>query len=189
MKGNKLPVEIQLELAEAIDSTKSAVLRKQYKEILVATSPDTVFAPYKAALQGGNPGRGADIFYSHQTAQCIRCHSYGDYGGNAGPRLNGVATRLTREQLLEAVVNPSARIAPGYGMISVELSNGKKLAGILQEEKENQLRLKVGNADTLISNTDVVHRTNPASSMPPMRLLLTKKEIRDIVSFLATMKE
>lgn len=189
MKGNKLPVEIQLELAEAIDSTKSVALRKQYKEILVATSPDTVYAPYKAALQGGNPRRGADIFYSHQTAQCIRCHSYGDYGGNAGPRLNGVASRLTREQLLEALVDPSARIAPGYGMISVALSNGKKLSGILQEEKENQLRLKVGNADTLINNLDVVHRTNPASSMPPMRLLLTKKEIRDIVSFLATMKE
>jgi quinoprotein glucose dehydrogenase len=190
LENKKLPSEVQLELAEAVDSTRSADLKKRFDAISSRLSPDTVAGVYAGALYGGNPNRGARVFYGHQTAQCIRCHSYGDYGGNAGPRLNGIAARLSREQLLEALINPSARLAPGYGMVTVELTNGKKISGILQEEKPSALTLKIGDKpDTVVSKNNISKRTNAASSMPPMKLLLTKKEIRDVVSFLSTMKE
>jgi quinoprotein glucose dehydrogenase len=188
LETKKLPAEIQLELAEALDSTKAPELTARFKNI-IAQNKDTLAAAYAGALQGGNTNRGARIFYGHQAAQCIRCHSYGDYGGNAGPRLNGVATRLSREQLLEALINPNARLAPGYGNVTVEIGN-KKISGILQEETKTSLKLKIGDKpDTVIQKSAIANRTDAASSMPPMRLLLTKKEIRDVVSFLATMKD
>jgi putative heme-binding domain-containing protein len=189
-ENKKLPADIQLELAEAIDSTHLPDLKQRYKSISTKQSTDTLTSAYAGALYGGNARRGAGVFYSNQAAQCIRCHSYGDYGGNAGPRLNGVAARLTRDQLLEALINPSARMAPGYGMVTIELQNGKKLSGILQLEKTDQITLKIGSKpDTVINRSQIVKRTDAASSMPPMKSLLTKKEIRDVVSFLATMKE
>jgi mono/diheme cytochrome c family protein len=50
--------------------------------------------------------------------------------------------------------------------------------------------MKVGDkADTLIRKTEVANRINSPSSMPPMHLLLNRKEIRDVVSYLATLKE
>ena len=50
--------------------------------------------------------------------------------------------------------------------------------------------MKIGDKpDTLISLKDIATRTNGVSSMPPMRFLLSKKEIRDLVSFLATLKD
>ncbi len=190
MESGKLPPETYLELAEAIDSTHSPQLISKYKELSKKSSPDTLTASYEGSLMGGDAVRGSDIFYGNQAAQCIRCHAYGDYGGNAGPRLNGVAARLTREQVLESLVNPSARLAPGYGTVTVELKDGKKINGILQQEKPTGLLVKIGDkADTLIRNENIVKRTNGISSMPPMRFLLTKKEIRDLVSFLATLKE
>jgi quinoprotein glucose dehydrogenase len=188
LETKKLPAEIQLELSEALDSAKSGDLKTRFKNI-IAQNKDTLAAAYAGALQGGNSNRGARIFYGHQVAQCIRCHSYGDYGGNAGPRLNGVAERLTREQLLEALINPSARLAPGYGTVALEVGN-KKINGILQEETKTGLKLKIGDKpDTLILKSAITKRIDAQSSMPPMRSLLTKKEIRDVVSFLATMKE
>lgn len=188
LESKKLPAEIQLELAEALDSAGAPELRSRFKSIL-ALNKDTLAAAYAGALQGGNSNRGARIFYGHQSAQCIRCHSYGDYGGNAGPRLNGVATRLSREQLLEALINPSARLAPGYGMVTIDVG-GKKISGIVQEETETTLKLKIGDKpDTVIQKTAITNRTDAASSMPPMRTILSKKEIRDVVSFLATMKD
>jgi quinoprotein glucose dehydrogenase len=188
LETRKLPAEIQLELSEALDSTKSSELKTRFKNF-VAQNKDTLTAAYAGALQGGNSNRGARIFYGHQTAQCIRCHSYGDYGGNAGPRLNGVAERLSREQLLEALINPSARLAPGYGTVALAVGD-KKINGILQEETKTSLTLKIGDKpDTVILKSAISKRTDAQSSMPPMRLLLTKKEIRDVVSFLATMKE
>ena len=190
MKDGKLAPEIYLELADAIDSTKSTQLISQFKEISKVQSPDSVKASYAGSLLGGDSNRGSRIFYGNQTAQCIRCHAYGDYGGSAGPRLNGVASRLTREQILESLIDPSARIAPGFGTVSLELTSGKKVNGILQQEKPNGLLVKIGDKpDTLITIESIAKRTNGMSSMPPMRYLLSKKEIRDLVSFLATMKE
>ena len=104
--------------------------------------------------------------------------------------MNGIAARLTREQILESLINPSARLAPGFGTVALELKNGKKINGILQQEKPKGLLMKIGDKpDTLISLKDIATRTNGVSSMPPLRFLLSKKEIRDLVSFLATLKE
>lgn len=190
LENKKLPVEVNLELGDAITATNSPELKQRFQAINSKSSSDTLQASYAGALLGGNEDRGEWIFYSHQAAQCVRCHSLGDYGGNAGPRLNGVATRLTRQQLLEALINPDARIAPGFGTVSLELSNGKKINGILQEESTEWLKLKIGDKpDTTIMKKAVVVRKEGASSMPPMRLLLSKKEIRDVVSFLSKLKE
>lgn len=193
MADGKLPPEIQLELAEAIDSTHSSQLLARYKEISSKSSkssPDALVASYAGSLLGGDVDRGKNIFFRNQTAQCIRCHSYDDYGGNAGPRLNGVAGRLTRPQILEALINPSARLAPGFGVVTVELKNGQTMSGVLQAEKPTGVVLKVGDKpDTLLRKEQIVKRTNAPSSMPEMKNLLTKREIRDVVSFLSTLKE
>ncbi len=190
MEKGKLPPETYLELAEAIDSTHSPQLIARYKAINKKLSPDSLTASYEGSLMGGDINRGSRIFYGNQAAQCIRCHAYGDYGGNAGPRMNGIAARLTREQILESLINPSVRLAPGFGTVALELKNGKKINGILQQEKPKGLLMKIGDKpDTLISLKDIATRTNGVSSMPPMRFLLSKKEIRDLVSFLATLKD
>jgi len=39
-----------------------------------------------------------------------------------------------------------------------------------------------------VAVVDVKGRTNQPSSMPDMKILLDKKQIRDVVSFLATLK-
>lgn len=190
LSSGKLPAEIQLELAEAIDSTHSQPLITRYKQISAKLSPDSLAAAYAGALVGGDAERGRRIFFRNQTAQCMRCHSFDDIGGNAGPRLNGVAARLTRPQILEALITPSARIAPGFGTVTLELKDGGKVSGILQEERPAGLVVKVGDKpDTLIRKDLITKRTNGGSSMPPMNLLLTKKQIRDLVSFLSTLKE
>ncbi len=191
LQSKKLPAEVQLELADAIDSTHSKVLIDRFKKINTSSSSkDSLKTAYAGSLMGGDPNKGAQIFWSHQTAQCIRCHSFDDYGGSAGPRINGVASRLTREQILESLIDPSARIAAKFGIVNLELKDNSKISGILQAEKPEGFVLKIGDKpDTLISKADVVRRINSPSSMPPMIYLLTKKEIRDVVSFLATLKE
>jgi hypothetical protein len=73
--------------------------------------------------------------------------------------------------------------------VSLELKNGQKLNGVLQQEKPDGYLVKVGNSpDTLVKKTDVTNRINSPSSMPPMHLLLSKKEIRDVVAFLGSLQ-
>jgi putative heme-binding domain-containing protein len=188
-KGS-LPRELSLELSEALDSAKAQPLIVRYKDISKKITVDTLMGAYVGSLLGGDPRKGARIFYEHQSAQCIRCHAVGDYGGSAGPRLSGVAGRITREQILEALVNPSARLAPGFGTVKLDLKNGKTVSGILQGEDNKAIKVKIGDRpDTTVLKTEVTNRTNAASSMPPMRYVLTKREIRDVVAFLSMLKE
>ncbi len=191
LEAKRLPVEVQLELSDAIDSTHSQSLIDRFKKSSIPTSSaDSLKAAYAGSLLGGDPKKGAMIFWNHQTAQCIRCHSFDDYGGSAGPRMNGVANRLTHEQILESMIQPSVRIAPKFGIVTFQMKSNVNITGILQEEKPDGFVLKIGNSpDTTINKSDVLKRIDAPSSMPPMNYLLTKKEIRDVVSFLATLKE
>jgi putative membrane-bound dehydrogenase-like protein len=190
MSAGKLTPDIYLELAEAIDSSRSPELITKYKTLNANLSVDTLRAAYAGSLSGGDADKGRRIFFSSQSAQCIRCHSYNDRGGNAGPRLNGVANRLRRQQLLEALINPSARLAPGFGTVTLQLKNGKTVSGILNGETASGITIKSGDEKPeVMPKAQIAKRTNSPSSMPEMRYILSKKEIRDVVSFLSELKE
>jgi ubiquinol-cytochrome c reductase cytochrome b subunit len=49
-----------------------------------------------------------------QAKQCRNCHGLGDEGGRRGPALDGVATRLTRDQLIRQVLQGGGNM-PAYG--------------------------------------------------------------------------
>ena len=190
MSAGLLSPDLYFELGEAIDSTHAAELIARYKVISQKLSPDELTASYAGSLLGGDTVHGKYIFFANQNAQCMKCHAYDDRGGNAGPRLNGIASRISRAQILEALINPSARLSPGYGMVTVELKDGKTLSGILQAEDNTSLTLKIGDQpNQVIPKKELAKRTNSPSSMPEMKFILSKKEIRDVVSFLATLKE
>lgn len=189
MSAGKLMPGVYLELAQAIDSSRSQRLAARYKDISSRQSADTLLASYAGSMSGGDAGRGERIFYSNQSAQCIRCHSYNDVGGNAGPRLNGVGDRLTRQEILESLIRPSARLSPGYGVVTLELKNGKTISGILDAENVSTITVRQGEqGKEVILKDQVQKRTDAASSMPDMKYILSKKEIRDLVSFLLEMK-
>lgn len=49
-----------------------------------------------------------------QSKQCRNCHALGGTGGERGPALDGVATRLTRDQLVRQVIQGGGNM-PAYG--------------------------------------------------------------------------
>jgi putative heme-binding domain-containing protein len=190
VEKNTLSPEVYFELSDALDSAGSEVLKKRYQSLARTGSADSLQSAFKPALSGGDARRGEAIFWSNSSAQCVRCHALNDYGGNVGPTLTGVSSRLTKEQLLQALIEPSARIAPGYGIVSLETNGGQKLNGILQKETADHYLMRIGSGpDTIVLKKDVKTFSAAASSMPPMHLLLSKKEIRDLVAFLYSLKK
>ena len=49
-----------------------------------------------------------------QAKQCRNCHALGEAGGERGPRLDGVAVRLTEDQLIRQVIQGGGNM-PAYG--------------------------------------------------------------------------
>ena len=79
--------------------------------------------------------------------------------------------------------------APGYGTIILKLKDGQDIAGILQEETENALKVKVGNQPIqTIAKADVQEREMLPSGMFNMADILDKNQIRDVMAYLMTLK-
>jgi quinoprotein glucose dehydrogenase len=187
-EAGKLPDATWIELEEAIASTESPELQNQFNALLEAKAGDEPWKKFAGALAEGNTRVGRRIFLENQTAQCIRCHSYDDMGGNAGPALDRIGATLSREELLIALVEPSKRLAPGFGTVTLELTSGDKITGTMMSEDASSMTVKVGTDEKAISKKDIKSTQMAASSMPPMGTLLTKREIRDVVSYLSTLR-
>jgi len=187
MTSKKLSNSLALELGEAVDSTKSAPLIAKLAPLRAAGNGVEAF---QDALFGGNSQAGRRIFNTNSTAQCVRCHAVRGQGGEVGPSLTTIGDVLTRDQILQALIEPSARIAPGFGLVSLTLKDGQTVTGVLSQENEHELVLKTSEAEPLkIPVSRIAKRENYPSSMPPMGMILSKREIRDVVEFLANLKK
>ncbi|MEZ4994720.1 MAG: HEAT repeat domain-containing protein [Saprospiraceae bacterium] len=189
LQSGELPAGIQLELTEAVEESDSQALKDKLEAYRAGIDPDDVIAQYRDALEGGNPWQGRNIFMSHETSQCVRCHSLvAGEGSDVGPLLTNIGAKYDREELLRSLVAPSARIAPGYGTVVLTLSDGKTISGILKDETDNSLVIQVGEAaPQTIKKADITERINAASSMPPMGTILEREELRNLIAFLVTL--
>ncbi|ODS53131.1 MAG: hypothetical protein ABS36_14420 [Acidobacteria bacterium SCN 69-37] len=181
---------VQLDLLEALQATKAEPLQQRLDQLKVGRDLANVGTAFPAALTaGGSPIRGRQVVMQHEAAQCSRCHAIGASTSDVGPNLAGVGSRLSRQQLLESLIDPSARLAPGFGQVSITLKNGQKLEGTLREETATAIAVEDPSRGLQrVDVSDIASRTNGISAMPNMGLLLTPREIRDVVEFLAGQK-
>ncbi len=184
LREGKLSPTLRLELKEAVAAAQSTALRD---ELAALADGKSVSAEYADALYGGNIDAGRSIFLYYSQAQCTRCHSVDKDGSKVGPNLAEIGATLTREQILEAIVDPSARIAPGYGNVALTLKDGQQIYGILSRETDEELVLTTSEAEPLfISKVRIARRDNLPSSMPAFGEILSRRELRHIVEYLAS---
>ncbi|WP_276165887.1 HEAT repeat domain-containing protein [Zobellia alginiliquefaciens] len=185
--ADRLNQSVILDLIEAVESTENEDLIAQLKPL--KENGNSVEA-FKETLVGGNYRDGRNVFNKNPTAQCTRCHAIGSAGGDVGPSLENIGNILSREQILEALIEPGARLAPGYGSVTLTLKDGSKVSGILEAETDEELTLKTGEAEPLdIHISRIEKRENMPSAMPPMGRLISKRELRNLIEYLANLKE
>ena len=191
---DKVPAAVQIELINA--ATARARQNPAIKALLdereaALNASEDPLAPYRVALAGGDKTRGERIFRNQPTLACIRCHRAGGDGGDAGPNLAGVGAKYTREYLLESIVKPNAKIAPGFDTIVVTLKNGSAAAGIVASESADLLTLRnTENKLVEVKKSDIVKREGAPSGMPEIYgPLLTKTQLRDVMEYMASLKD
>jgi putative heme-binding domain-containing protein len=146
-------------------------------------------AGFRTALTGGDVTVGRGIFFNKPEASCARCHRVGGQGGDNGPALDNVGSRLAREQLLESLVQPNASILKDYESVIVVQTNGTGVAGVLRRETETQLVIHTpDDGEVTVNKAEVVRRVAGPSPMPDnFATLVTTNDLRDLVAFLATL--
>jgi quinoprotein glucose dehydrogenase len=190
--AGKVPAEAQLELIETAEKRKAPEVKAKLAVWANSNAGKDPLARFSFALAGGNRDNGEKLFKEHAVAQCLRCHKLNDAGGDAGPDLTKVGAQKDRRYLLESIVNPNGQIADGFQNVMFTMSNGDIKAGIVKAETADSLTIQMpapGAAPETIKKADIKSRENAPSGMPPgLGELLSKRELRDIVEFVAGLK-
>jgi quinoprotein glucose dehydrogenase len=189
--GHTVPATLQLDVLEAAEKRQGVAAihdrLEKFKASLPAADP---LAEYRVALEGGDSSAGDKIFHERADASCLRCHTVHGKGGIVGPVLDGVGTRQNREYLLESIVLPNAKIAPGFESVIVRLKDETTLTGVVKKDTPQLLQLIDAEGHTLnIKPGDIESRHRGQSAMPEgFGKILTKRDLRDLVEYLASLK-
>ena len=133
------------------------------------------------------------MFHESNELACRRCHKAGERGGEVGPDLTTIATKLARqfsptspgssaesansddkidqkvrEYLLESIVLPTKTIAKGFDTVMVVTDDGRQHSGILQNEDDRTLRLMTPEGK-LVAVPKIVDRRTSDRSRPRCR--------------------
>jgi quinoprotein glucose dehydrogenase len=142
-------------------------------------------------LAGGDPARGHEIFLKNGVVQCVRCHRHAGAGGEVGPALDGIAVRRDRAYLLESILEPSAQIAAGYQTTVVVTDDGRSVAGVVKAETPEELLIVTADGkQERVPVAAIEDRSQGPSAMPAdIATKLSRRELRDLVEWLATLRE
>ncbi len=143
-------------------------------------------ASVDGALRKRDFERGRALFFA---AACAACHRFDGEGGSVGPDLTSAGNRFSTEDLLEAIIDPSAAISDQYESAIVFCTDGRAVFGRVVETEDGDVlvyppvpmappvRIAEGEVDRI--------QPSPISQMPPDLLApLDEEDLRDLVAYL-----
>ncbi len=120
------------------------------------------------------------------TRVCASCHRIGDIGTTIGPELKSVSDK-SPTQILQSILYPNREVDPRYRVVQIQTEDGRLIAGIIEDERENELQMLDGQGNrTRVDRGSIeVLRTLDRSLMPEeLSKDLSPQQLRDLIAFL-----
>ena len=181
MEVNALEVGARNRLLELGDPK----LLERARKILQSAGGDRqkVVAAYQDTLTlRGEAGHGKQIFED----ACARCHLPRKQGGRIGPDLSGINMK-TKDELLTAILNPSAAIEQRFVNYLITTTDGRMYDGVLANETPGGVTLRGGaEEDVTILRPQIQEiRASSISLMPEdIEKTLKKQDLADVIAYL-----
>lgn len=178
--GNAIEVGARNRLLEVQDAKLAERARK-----IVGAPGDraAVVASHKDVLAlKGSVERGKQVFED----ACAKCHVARRAGARVGPDLAGINMK-TKEELLTAILDPSASIEPRYVNYVVTTKDGRMFDGVLAGETAGAITLRGGSEqDVTIPRGQVAEiRSSTISLMPEdIEKAVGKQGLADVIAYL-----
>jgi len=189
LSAGKVPPALQLDIIEA--ATLSGVTN-QLAGFEKRRDPDKYTDQFIECLEGGDARAGLEVVKTHIYAQCVRCHKLDNSKGGSiiGPNLKNIGSK-GREYILQSMIEPNKVIAKGYGTINVQLKGSDEvIGGQFRGETDTHIEIRLPDRKVLkLKKADIALRTPVVSIMPTMGNILTKRQLRDVIEYLAGLKE
>jgi putative heme-binding domain-containing protein len=139
------------------------------------------------AIMKGKPDNGKAIF----NRICVACHIVSGVGVDYGPNLTVVGHRLKKQDIIESVIDPSAKVDPKYLTTLIDTTDGESYSGYGVAETADDLTLRIaGGKNQVIKKSNIARRdTVKVSSMPEgLAGGMSSTEFLDLMAYLYQLK-
>jgi putative heme-binding domain-containing protein len=109
-----------------------------------------------------------------------------------GPNLSEIGTKLGREALLDAILDPSAGISFGYEAWTFMLKSGDEAYGLIASETADEIAVKnIGGLITRFKKSEIESRQQARQSIMPagLQAAMSAQELADLVEYLAGLRK
>ena len=131
----------------------------------------------------GDRAAGSEFFFGK--GQCASCHMVLGRGTPLGPDLSNVARELTVDQLRDALLTPESRIVPGYGLVSLQLHDGRTVRGFARNRTAFGIVVQDLKGSFHPLSLDQIARVTEESSSLMQAVKANADELQNLVAFLA----
>ena len=138
------------------------------------------------AIENAAPGdadAGAAFFFGK--GNCFSCHMIKGRGGLLGPDLSELGAKRTLSEIELSLRTPSARLAPGFRVVSARLHDGRVIRGFARNESNYDLQLQSLDGKLhLLRRQEIAELTRESSSLMPV-VEATPEEMRNLLAYLS----
>jgi putative heme-binding domain-containing protein len=193
-KADKLPDDVKFTASSELNQARWPEIKQEAAKVLpLPQGQNAQPLPPLAELAKlkGNPVNGLKVFASPAVG-CNNCHQVRGQGVDFGPNLSEIGSKLGKDALFEAILDPSAGISFGYEAWQLQLKSGDEAYGLIASDTADEIAIKaVGGIVTRYKKGDVTRREQMKLSIMPAGLQqnMTTQELVDLVEFLASLKK
>ena len=191
LNTGSLPAAAILDLLNAAESTGDSTLQASVAAYRAANAKDgDKVSEWSECMEGGDLENGKTIFFGRASASCRRCHKVNGNGADVGPDLSAVAKDKDRRYLLEAIVDPNAKIAKDFETTIIVDFDGRIHSGIIKEETDKFVKLMTPQGAIItVALDEIDERAKGQSGMPAdIAKNLSRDDVRDLVEYLSSLK-
>ena len=140
-------------------------------------------SPAAESAVPGDRAAGEQFFFGK--GQCASCHMVYGRGEAVGPDLSSLAREMAVDEIRGALLEPSARVSPGYGLVTVHLQNGKSLRGFARSQSDYEVVVEdLEGRFHLLEGSQVSRiQEEKQSLMPPVKA--TPEELENLIAYLS----
>lgn len=192
-KGGRLRGDAKSLVASSIRNSSDKAIAEAGKDLFpLPMSKDQKPLPPidELAKRAGNAEGGKKLFVG--TATCSNCHVVRGVGKGVGPDLSEIGSKLTREAMLVAILDPSAGISHNYESFAVQTDSGEVGTGLLVSQTEEEIVLKDAQGiERKYPRDEVLEFKKQEKSLMPENLHhnFDEQGLVDIVEYMLSLKK
>jgi putative membrane-bound dehydrogenase-like protein len=189
----ELPAELRNLAASLVNQSRDAAVKARAARLLPPPTArnKAVINPRSIVARQGDVMSGRKVYFSKEGANCALCHAIEGTQTKVGPSLASIGSKLGKEALLDAILNPSSGIAHEYQTWILDTRSQGQVIGVIAEDTPRRVTVKneLGEA-VWLKPADIKERRKSNLSIMPEDLVtkMSEQDLVDLLEFLTTLK-